>query len=175
MTAQTPLKVVMTDFDKLNQLYNQTERVWLKENEIFIDIYPTFAPTRIDKILSEIFGVVDQIQKLEIEDMLEPEFMDHVIMTHIIREFTTLDYPEDFEAFTVDKLIYFMQHLTGNEYYEKISLSFPQDEIQKVYERMTGRFKQIAEMSHAQKMINEIQQQFPILNEEVARLQLDNA
>ncbi len=39
MTAQTPLKVVMTDFDKLNQLYNQTERVWLKENEIFIDIY----------------------------------------------------------------------------------------------------------------------------------------
>ncbi len=40
---------------------------------------------------------------------------------------------------------------------------------------MTGRFKQIAEMSHAQKMINEIQQQFPILNEEVARLQLDHA
>lgn len=175
MTAKTPLKVVMTDFDKLNQLYDQTEQVWLKENEIFIDIYPTFAPKRIDKILGEIFEIVSQIQEQGIEDMLEPEFMDHVIMTHIIREFSTLDYPEEFEAFTVDKLIQFMQNLTGNEYYEKIAFSFPQDEIQKVYERMTGRYKQIAEMSHMQEMINKINQEFPILNEEVARLQLANA
>lgn len=175
MTAQKPLNVVITDFDKLNQLYDQTERVWLKENEIFIDIHPTFSPTRIDKILGEIFEVVGQIQEQGIEDMLEPEFMDHVIMTHVIREFTSLDYPEEFESFTVDKLIQFMQNLTRNEYYEKVSLSFPQDEIQKVYERMTGRYKQIAEMSHMQKMIETINSELPIFNEEVARLRLANA
>ncbi|TCI26769.1 hypothetical protein EVJ32_05170 [Exiguobacterium sp. SH5S4] len=163
-------KLRMKDLNGLNELYKVTERVWLVEEELYVDVRQMIRPSEIDTMLGEMLAVVNKAQELELDDMLDPHFIDDVMMCFMIKHFTTTEFPEKMHQMEVEDVLSALKEMIDTDYYEKIAKAFPQTETEKIYERMLDRYKQLAVASRTATLIEKAFKEMPIANDEIKKL-----
>lgn len=163
-------KLRLKDMHGLNELYKVTERVWLEEGELYVDVRQMVRPSEIDDMLGEMLVVVNKAQEIGLEEMLDPHFIDDVMMCFMIKHFTTTEFPEDMHQMEVQDVLLALSEMVDTDYYEKIAKAFPQTEIEKIYDRMLDRYKQLAVASRTANLIEKAFKDIPIENDEIKKL-----
>lgn len=163
-------KLRLQDLHGINELYKVTDRVWLIEDELYVDVRQMIRPSEIDKMLGEMLVVVNDAQDKGLKDMLEPRFIDDVMMCFMIKHFTSVEFPKDMLQMEVEDVVVALKEMIDNDYYEKIAKAFPQPEVEKVYDRMMDRYKQLAVASRTASLLEKAFSDIPIENEEVKKL-----
>ena len=163
-------KLRLQDLHGINELYKATDRVWLVEDELYVDVRQMVRPSEIDKMLGEMLVVVNDAQDKGLKDMLDPRFIDDVMMCFMIKHFTSVEFPEDMAQMEVEDVVTALKEMIDNDYYEKIAKAFPQPEIEKVYDRMMDRYKQLAVSSRTASLLEKAFSDIPIENDEVKKL-----
>lgn len=163
-------KLRFQDLHGINELYKATERVWLVPEEVYVDVRQMIRPSEIDDMLAEMLVVVNKAQEIGLDDMLDPRFIDDVLMCFMIKHFTSTEFPEDMFQMEVEDVITTLQELIDTDYYEAIAKAFPQSEIEKIYDRMMDRYKQLAVSSRTATLLEKAFKDIPIENEEVKKM-----
>lgn len=163
-------KLRLQDLRGINELYKATERVWLVPDEVYVDVRQMIRPSEIDDMLSEMSVVLSKAQESGLDSLLDPRFIDDILMCFMIKHFTSTEFPSDMHQMEIEDVITALQELIDTDYYETIAKSFPQPEIEKIYDRMLDRYKQLAVASRTATLIEKAFESIPVENEEMKKL-----
>ncbi|QJI52494.1 hypothetical protein [Psychrobacillus phage Perkons] len=117
-------KLTLSDIKKSNSKYDEKKRIELDE-EVFVDIYPNFKPTKIKELIQEMVTDTSRAKEVGIDfDSINPSDWG---LFNIIAKFADLGVPTD-----IKKKVQAFNEINEYEYFDKIINAFPEESVDKV-------------------------------------------